>query len=333
VEASRTTWGIAGTGDIAALVAADFAFLPDAELVAVGSRSLERAQAFAAEHGIARAHGSYRELVADPGVEVVYVATPNAQHHAIALAALGAGKAALVEKSFTATLAGAREVVDEARRRGVFAMEGMWTRFQPAVVRARELIADGAIGDLVGVEADLGISRAFNPSHRLFAAELGGGALRDLGVYLVSFAQMLLGAPRSVAAVGAPEPNGVEGAASLLVGSEEGRSALLTMSFHSPMPGAARVFGTRGWIEIPPRFHHPTRLVLHRQGREPGRIEAPPTGGGYAHELIEVTRCVRAGRTESHVMPLDDTLAVMAVLEEAAGQLGLSWSEDTGVDV
>ena len=329
-----TRWGIAGPGDIAGLVAGDFPFVPDAELAAVGSRSLERARAFADEHGIARAHGSYRELIADPEIDVVYIATPNAQHHAIALAALRAGKPVLVEKSFTATLAGAREVAGEARRRRVFAMEGMWTRFQPAVVRARELVADGAIGEVVGVQADLGITRReYDPSHRLFAAELGGGALRDLGVYLVSFAQMLLGSPRSVATVGALEPNGVEGAASLLLGWEDGRSALLTMSFHSPMPGAARIFGTRGWIELPPRFHHPTRLALHRQGREPELIDAPPTGGGYAHELIEVTRCVRAGRTESDVMPLDDTLAVMAVLEEAAAQLGVSWSEDAAVDV
>jgi predicted dehydrogenase len=196
------------------------------------------------------------------------------------------------------------------------------------------MVEAGAIGDIVSIQADLGITReAYDPSHRLFAPELGGGALRDLGVYLVSFAQMLLGEPRSVHAVGAHEPNGVEGAASLLVGFGGGRGAMLTMSFHSPMPGAARIFGTRGRLEVPPRFHHPKSVVLHRDGREPERFEAPPTGAGYAHELIEVTRCVRAGRTESSVMPLDDTLAVMAVLEEAGARLGVTWSEDHQVDV
>ncbi|HSD76612.1 MAG TPA: Gfo/Idh/MocA family oxidoreductase, partial [Solirubrobacteraceae bacterium] len=234
---------------------------------------------------------------------------------------------------FTATSAGARDVADEARARGIFAMEAMWTRFLPAIARARELVGDGAIGDVCSVQADLGIAREFDPAHRLFAAELGGGALLDLGVYAVSFAQMLLGEPRSVAAVGAHEPNGVEASATLLVGFGDGRSATLTTSLHCPLPGAARIFGTRGWIEVPPRFHHPTGLVLHREGRAPEPQELPPLGLGYAHELIEVTRCVRAGRAESGVMPLADTLAVMDVLDRAAAQLGVQRNEDAGVEV
>ena len=163
--------------------------------MAVASRSQERADAFAARHGIERAHGSYAAILADPDVDVLYVATPHPQHHALALAALRAGKALLVEKSFTATTAGAAEVVDLARATGVFAMEAMWTRFQPAVVAMRELIADGAIGEVRSVQADLGVAREYDPADRLFALELGGGALLDLGVYVVSFAQMLLGTP------------------------------------------------------------------------------------------------------------------------------------------
>src|SRR4051812_9695668 len=181
-----TGWGIAGLGRIAALVADDFPHVPDAALVAVGSRTPQRAEAFAREYGARRAHGSYGALIADPEVEVVYVATPHPQHHAIALAALRAGKAILVEKAFTATLAGAQELVAEARARRVFAMEAMWTRFQPAVVRARELIADGAIGSIFSVQAELGLVREFDPQDRLFAPALGGGALLDLGVYPVS---------------------------------------------------------------------------------------------------------------------------------------------------
>jgi predicted dehydrogenase len=328
-----TRWAIAGPGRIAAKLALDFAHVPDAELVAIGSRSLERAEAFAREHGAARAHGSYAELIADPDVDVVYIATPHPQHLAIALAAIRAGKAVLVEKAFTATLAGARELVAEARRLGVFAMEAMWTRFQPPVVRARELIADGAIGEIVSIQADLGVTRTYDPADRVFAVELGGGALLDLGVYPVSLAQMLLGAPDRVFAVGSHEPNGVEASATLLLGWEDGRSATATTSLHCPLPGIARIFGTTGWLELPPRFHHPTHLLLHRDGRDPEDIAVPVLGGGYAHQLIEVTECVRAGRTESAVMPLDDTVAVMAVLEEAAAQLGVTWREDAGVEV
>ncbi len=328
-----TRWGIAGPGRIAVPVAADFAHVPDAELVAVGSRSAERAEAFAREHGVPRAHGSYGALVADPEVDVIYIATPHPQHHAIALAALRAGKAVLVEKAFTATLQGAREVVEEARSRGVFAMEAMWTRFQPAIVEARRLLAEGAIGDVVSVQADLGLAREYDPRDRLFAPELGGGALLDLGVYPVSFAQMVLGAPQTVLVVGALEPNGVEGSATLALGWEDGRSAALMSSLHSPMPGEARIFGTRGWMQIPPRFHHPDTLLLHREGRDPEVVQRARTGRGYAHELVEVTECVRAGRTESEAMPLEDTLAVMAILEAASEQLGVPRSEDADVAV
>lgn len=326
-------WGIAGPGRIAASLAPDFAHVPDAELVAVGSRSAERAEAFAREHGAPRAHGSYGALIADPEVDAIYIATPHPQHHRIALAAIRAGKAVLVEKAFTATLAGAREVVEEARRRGVFAMEAMWTRFQPAIVEARRLLAEGAIGEVVCVQADLGLARAFDPADRLFAPELGGGALLDLGVYPVSFAQMVLGAPQTVLTVGGLEPNGVEGSATLALGWEDGRSASVLCSLRSPLPGEARIFGTKGWLQVPPRFHHPDHLVLHRDGHEPEVVHRPRTGRGYAHELIEVTECLRAGRTESAGMPLDDTLAVMAVLQEAGDQLGVARGEDAGVEV
>ena len=326
-------WAIAGPGRIANAVAPDFAHVPDAELVAVGSRSRARAEAFAREHGIARPHGSYRDLVQDPEVDAIYVATPHPQHLALALAAVRAGKAVLVEKSFTATLAGAQELVAEARRLGVFAMEAMWTRFQPAIVRLRELIADGAIGDIVAVQADLGVVRAFDPDDRVFAAELGGGALLDLGVYPVSLAQMLLGAPQTVHAVGTHEPNGVDGSATLLLGWDGGASAALTTSLHAPLPSEARIFGSAGWIGLPARFHHPGGLILERDGHEREELDIPAIGGGYAHEIIEVTECVQAGRTESAVMPLDDTLAVMAVLEEAAHQIGVGWAEDPDVEV
>jgi predicted dehydrogenase len=321
-------WGVVGPGRIAEKVVADFAVVDGARVVAVASRSLARARDFAARHGIERAHGSYAEILADPDVDVLYVATPHPQHHAIALAALRAGKALLVEKAFTATLAGAREVVDLSRETGVFVMEAMWTRFQPAVVMMRELIAEGAIGQVRSVQADLGVQRDFDPTDRLFAKELGGGALLDLGVYVVSFAQMVLGDPDTVTATGSLFETGVDAEASLLLGYADGRSATLMTSLRHALPGQARVFGTAGWIDVPPRFHHPHTIVLHRAGAAPEEITAPPLGAGYSHELIEVNECLRAGRRESAVMPLADTLAVQGVLEQAAGQLGVTFAED-----
>jgi predicted dehydrogenase len=328
---SEIRWGIAGPGRIAENVVGDFPLVEGARLVAVGSRSAGRAADFARRHGLERAHGSYADLVADPDVDVLYIATPHPQHHAVAVAALKAGKALLVEKAFTATVAGATEVADLARATGRFVMEAMWTRFQPAVVRLRELVADGAIGEVRSVQADLGVKRAFDPADRLFAPELGGGALLDLGVYVVSFAQMLLGAPETVTAAGSRFANGADAEATLLLAWPDGRSATLTVSLRAPLPGAARVFGTEGWIDVVPRFHHPDTIVLHRDGAEPETITRPPVGRGYAHELIEVTDGVRAGRVESAVMPLADTLAVQQVLEDALAQLGIRYAEDPAV--
>ncbi|RBY75233.1 gfo/Idh/MocA family oxidoreductase [Geodermatophilus sp. TF02-6] len=321
-------WGIVGPGRIAENVVGDFALVPGARPVAVASRSADRAAAFARRHGLERAHGSYADILADPEVDVLYIATPHPQHAAIALAAIDAGKALLVEKAFTATPAGAAEVVERARARGVFVMEAMWTRFQPVVVRLRELVADGAVGEVRSVQADLGVAREYDPADRLFALELGGGALLDLGVYVVSFAQMLLGAPDTVTAVGSRFPTGADAEAALLLGYADGRSATLTTSLRYPTPGQARVFGTAGWVDVLPRFHHPDTIVLHRTGAEPETITLPPTGRGYTHELAEVTECLQAGRTESAVVPLADTLAVQAVLGQAADQLGVRHAED-----
>lgn len=321
-------WGVIGPGRIASALVGDFAVTPNAELVAVASRSLERAQDFATRHQVERAYGSYAELIAAADLDAIYIATPHPQHLAIGLAALRSGKAILVEKAFTATSPGAQELVGQAQASGVFAMEAMWTRFQPTIVRARQLIADGLIGEVTSVQADLGVVRAFDPADRVFAHELGGGALLDLGVYLVNFAQLILGDPVSVNARGSLEPSGVDAAASLLLGFAGGATATLMCSLHSPMPGHARVYGSEGWIDVRPRFHHPRTLVLHRTGESPREFTDEPLGAGYAHELIEVTECLRAGRSESSVMPLADTLAVQSVLAQALDQLGVQLAED-----
>jgi predicted dehydrogenase len=210
-------------------------------------------------------------------------------------------------------------------------MEAMWTRLQPAVVALREPVADGAIGEVRSVQADLGVAREYDATDRLFAMELGGGALLDVGVYVVSFAQMLLGNPTSVTATGSLFPSGTDAEVALLLGYGDGRSATLTASLRHALPGQARVFGTLGWIDVLPRFHHPDTIVLHRAGAEPETITRPPLGQGYSHELIEVTEGVRAGRSESAVMPLADTLAVQTVLGEAAEQLGVRHAEDATV--
>lgn len=316
-------WAVLGPGRIAERVAADFAHVADGELVAVGSRSAQRAADFAERHGIPRSYGSYEDLLADDAVDAVYVATPHSWHVVHGTQVLEAGKALLMEKSFTATLRGAEALVATARERGVFAMEAMWTRFQPAIVRLRELLADGAIGEVRGVEADLGTARELDPHDRMFSLDLGGGTVLDLGVYVVNLAHMVLGTPTSVTATGSLLPTGVDGESTYLLDYGDGRSALLRTSFYST-PGMARIIGTQGWIDIPPRFHHPDRLVLHRPGgEEHEEIVVPPVSAGYSYEIDEVNRCLADGLLESPTMPLADTLAVQAVLQTAADQIGV----------
>ncbi len=320
-------WGIVGPGRIASKVVADFPHVPGAEVVAVASRSRERARAFAGEHGIGRAHGSYRAIVDDDAVDVLYIATPHPQHRAVALAALRAGKAVLVEKAFTVTPAATREIVDVARETGGFAMEAMWTRFQPAITRMRELIADGAIGEVRSVQADLGAQHSTDPADRFYNPTIGGGALFDVGVYPISFAQMVLGTPETVVAHGALATTGVDVEEAVLLGWSDGRSASLLASLRCATPGVARVVGTEGWIDVPPRFHHPHAITLCRNGSEPETIVAPPAGAGYSHELREVADAVAAGRGESLVMPLDDTVVVQEVMARVAAQLGMTPQE------
>lgn len=314
-------WGIAGPGRIAATVAAEFAHVPDAELVAVGSRSVDRAREFAGRFGIPQAYGSYAELFASD-LDAIYLATPHGQHTELALAAIEAGKALLVEKSFTTTVADTRAVIAAARERGTFCMEAMWTRFLPAITHLRELVASGRLGEVRAVYGDLLAFREYEPSDRLFNPDLGGGAVLDLGVYVISFAQQFLGSPDAVHAVGGRFPNGVEGEAGILLGWADGRHASQSIGFTAPGPGRQVVAGTKGWVEVKPRFHRGEVLSVHLLGEEPAELVLPRTGVGYCHELIHVDACLAAGLTESPVMPLADTLAVQEVMAEVLRQLG-----------
>ncbi len=309
-------WGVVGTGRIAQTFASDLAPLAEGEVVAVGSRSAEAAEAFARRFGVARHHASYEALCEDPGVDCVYVATPHPFHHANALLALSRGKPVLVEKAFTMTAGEARDVVEAARRAGLFAMEAMWTRFLPHVVALRERVAAGALGEVVLVIAEHGKWFARDPASRLFAPELGGGALLDLGVYPVSFASMLLGAPSSVRSMVTPAFTGVDATTSILLGHPSGAQAVLACTSSARSATRASVVGTEARLEVEGDFYAPSAFsILARDGTLLERVEGPVAGRGLQFQAIEVARCLAAGLTESPVMPLDETVSIMATME------------------
>ena len=324
----RIRWGIIATGNIAGQFARDLALLPDHEIVAVGSRTMERATAFAAEHGIGRAYDNYPAVAEDPDVDIIYIATPHTDHLPTARHALLNGTAVLCEKPFTVNAREARELIALAEEKGLFLMEAMWMRCNPLHLRVRELVESGAIGEPRAVQADLGFVAAYEPEGRLFAPDLAGGALLDVGVYPVSLAHHLLGAPQSVAATGTLAPTGVDASVGISLSYANGAVASLATSITGTLPNAASVAGTDGWIELPPEFQHTDRLVIHRPDKEPETFSVSLVGVGYTYEAVEVARCLRAGETQSPLVPWADTLAVMEVLDTVRQQIGVRYPSD-----
>jgi predicted dehydrogenase len=313
-------WGIIGTGLIANAFAQDLTVTGSGQAVAVGSRSQESADRFGEKFGIPHRHVSYEALVSDPDVDVVYVATPHPWHHANALLALEAGKPVLVEKAFTMNADEARELVASARAKGLFLMEAMWTRFLPHICEVNRLIAEGALGEIVTVMADHGQWFDKDPAFRLFAPELGGGALLDLGVYPVSFASMVLGTPARIAALITPAFTGVDAQTSMLFRYESGAQAVLNCTSYAKTPTSAVIAGTEARVEIDGVYYAPSPFTL--VGRDGGstRFEPPYVGGGLHYEADEVARCLEAGLLESPLMPLDETISIMETMDTVLAQ-------------
>lgn len=320
----KIRWGILATGGIAATFTEDLLTMPDAEVVAVGSRSAEAARAFADRYRIAHAHGSWAALAADDDVDVVYVATPHSAHHPAAAVCLDAGKPVLVEKPAALDAAQAADLVARAHAAGVFLAEAMWTRTLPAVREMTARIAAGAIGTPRVVSADFGLAGPFPPTHRLRDPALGGGALLDLGVYPVAFAQLVLGPPAAVTATGTRTPEGVDETVGLLLEHESGAVATLSCSIAADTPRVAAVSGDEGRIELDRGFFAPHGFRLYRADTVE-EVTAAPSARGYVHEAAEVMRCLRAGETESPLLPLADTLAVLRTLDTARAQLGVRY--------
>ena len=308
-------WGILSTGSIAHAFARDLQFADDGVVAAVGSRSQSSADDFGDEFDVPRRYGSYLELVQDEEVDVVYVATPQQMHLADASLALENGKPVLVEKSFTKNGAEARDLVALARSRDLFVMEAMWTRFLPHAVALRELIAQGALGEIVTVEADLGRWFAKDPNLRHFAPELGGGALLDLGVYPVSFASMILGEPERIVAMVDPAFTGVNGQTSMLFGYASGAQAVLTCTTGAHTAARACISGSEARAEIDANFFAPTSFTMISREGQRERFEFDVRGHGLRYEAQEVARCLREGLKESPSMPLDESVSIMETMD------------------
>ncbi len=318
-------WGVLAPGQIARDFVDALLAHTGQRVVAVGSRSLERARAFAEPRDIERAYGSYEELVADPGVEVVYVASPHTEHASMALLAIAAGKHVLVEKPMAVTAAEAQTIVDASRAAGVFAMEAMWTRYLPQTDVIRQLLEGGALGRVRVVTADFGSASTADRASRIFDPRLAGGALLDLGIYPVSWAVFAMGLPVSVHATGQLSASGVDEQSAMVLTGQDGAQSLLSTGLLARTPSTATLAGTRASVEVHSPFWAPSGLDVHGLGSTPLSWR-DPSGlvgrEGMVHEAVALARYVSEGRDESPLHSLDDTVAIMAILDEARRQLG-----------
>ncbi len=328
VSSSPVRWGILATGKIAHSFASDLALVPDNVLVAVGSRSPESAQAFAQQYSSpsapVRAHPSYGDLADDPDVDVIYVATPHGRHDIDVLRCFESGKAVLCEKALTLEASSTERLVAEARRRGLFFAEAMWMRTNPNIRRVVQLASEGACGTIAQVRAELGFV-APTDVDRLWDPALGASALLDVGIYPLTLAHLVLGEPDDVAAAGTLSDRGIDVGGGATLTYPGGAVASLAWTQMAWSDNRAAVAGDAGRLDIPSRFHEATGFTF-TDGETLETHAEPVTGRGYAHEIEEVAACLRTGRTESDLLPLDGTVAVMRVLDEIREQLGVRYS-------
>ena len=318
-------WGIIGTGGIAKAFARDLSYFNSHIVQAVGSRSLEKASDFALEFPRCTSYGSYEELVADPMIDAVYVATPHPQHVANTLLALNAGKPVLCEKPFAVNAIEAKAMVAAAIDNSVALLEAMWTRFLPHIAQVRELLNSGVIGQIVNVEADHGQYLIDHENPRLTEPSLAGGALLELGIYPVSFAHMVLGTPARITATGVLTEKGVDSQTSAIFDYETGAQAVLTTTLITSTPCRATIAGTLGRIEIDRTFYNPANMRLVMQDGTTTEYANTYKGHGLREQAAELERMVRNGEIESPLLTHKMSIEIMQSLDEIRNQIGLRY--------
>ncbi len=324
------SWGLLGCGRIANKFATSMSAAKGAIIIAVASRTAGKAREFARKYGISAHYDKYEDLVVRDDIDAVYIATTHNFHYENIKLALENGKHVLCEKPLTVNGREAREVIDLSRRKRLFLMEGMWTRFLPAIVRLRELLCDGAIGEIRQVRADLGFRNEFNTESRLLKRDLAGGALLDVGVYPLSFSSMVMGErPKEIKAVGDIGSTGVDEQSAYLLAYDDGRISMLSSAIRTALNNHAEVIGTEGRIVIPPVFFKGKSVELQKNGEEPLVFEHSFVDQeGFRFEIEEASNTIHSGKTESSTMPLDETLAQMETIDEIKRQLGLVFPND-----
>lgn len=318
-------WGVLGCGNIAHKFAAGLQAVDHAACYAAASRSPEKSAAFADRHRFEKSYGSYRELVEDSEVDIVYIATPHTYHYAHTRLCLEHGKAVLCEKPFTMNRSQLEYLVSLARRRGVFLMEALWSRFLPGILRVKELLDEGVLGQIVGMDADFGIKAPRDPKSRLYDPHLGGGSLLDIGIYPVFLSLFLFGRPQSYTALSSLNEYRNDLSTSVIFRYEGGLLTNLRSTILADTLIEATIFGERGTLTVNRLWFTPTPITVALTGKKKEILQFPPLVNGYEYEAMEATRCILGGQTESPVMPHSFSLELMDLLDGIRRETGIMY--------
>ena len=321
---SNFSWGILGPGGIAQAFAKDLTFIEGHTIGAVGSRSIANAQSFAKTFG-GTAYGSYEELVADSGIDAIYVATPHPAHHDNVILALNAGKPVLCEKPFAVNAQQAQAMVDAAAKNKVALMEAMWARFLPHYAKVREIVASGVLGPILSIHADHGQRLADQGIARLVDPQLAGGALLDLGIYPISFAHMILGNPTSITSKAVMTERGVDAQTSMIFSYDNGAQAVLTTTMIEQTPCRAVVAGLHGWLEIDRTFYNPASMRVILNDGSVTEYPSAYVGHGLREQAESFKQIVQSGAVESKDLTWKDTVDIMKSMDTVRSQIGLKY--------
>ena len=321
-------WGIIGLGSIAHKFAADLLITENAVLKGVASRSESKAEEFAQRYQANNYYSDYEALAQDETIDIIYIATPNTYHFENTMMCFKHNKSVLCEKPMGVNSQEVKKMIQEAQSRDLFLMEGIWTRFIPAIQKLLELIKDNQIGDIISVDANFGFRKEFDAESRLFNKQLGGGSLLDIGIYPIYISFLALGFPADIKAMARMTNTQVDRSCTMLFHYDNNSKAQLSSTFEANTTNEAFIYGTKGKIKLHAPFHQPQQITLFNYDGQQQDFKIPYRGNGYVHEIEAINQCLQQELTEHPQLSLANSLSISQIIEAIKKQIGLSYDPD-----
>jgi len=323
MASEKIKWGILGPGHIANKFGEALKVVEDAEIYAVGSRSIENAQKYAKNFNAKKAYGSYEELAKDPDVDVIYVATPHNLHYENTILCLENGKHVLCEKPFAVNGKEVRGMIAKAKEKNLFLMEALWSRFLPHIIKTKELIDAGELGSLKLLTSYFPIKSLYGPEHRQFNKDLCGGSLLDIGIYNVFLSLYLMGKPKTFKAMAGMGPTEVDESCSIICKYDNEAVSVLYSSFRASSDIMAEIHGDKGKIVIGNVWFTPNNIKIVRPNGEEIPMQIKSTGNGYNYQAEEVDKCIKEGRIQSNIWSWEKSLELIDLLDSIRQETGI----------